>query len=187
MQSHHATIDVWALNATLVARPAKLELRFFDLASNWTHFESHDVTLLPNQSTELLSISCPCPSKKGLSPPSGDPFWTSSYSVVASARLMDVETGEVLARFANWPQPYRYLAIPDPSVKFDVDGEKVTINVIKPVKCLLLTVDGTGEEVQWSDNALDVTPGDPQVITAKGLNGRAVQIAYLGKEKASSV
>lgn len=112
---------------------------------------------------------------------------TRSYSVVVAARLVDLQSGEVLARYADWPQPFRHVDIPDPGLRIDVEGEEVSIEVERPVKGLLLSVDGEGEEVKWSDNALDVIPGDGQVVLAKGLSGRAIKIAYLGKEKASKL
>lgn len=105
---------------------------------------------------------------------------------MASARLIGSDR-EVLARFADWPQPYRYLAIPDPALSIAVDGEAITLSVQRPVKGLFLTVVEVGEEVKWSDNALDVVPGDPQTIIAKGLGDRALQVAYLGKEQATVI
>ncbi|KAG6893918.1 hypothetical protein C0993_012709, partial [Termitomyces sp. T159_Od127] len=186
MQSYDAVIDVWGTNATLSSRGVKLELTCYDLNSRWTQSESYDVTLLPNQSTELLSIRCPGPSSEGVEPPSGDPIWASSYSVVVNARLIDSD-GKILARFADWPQPYRYLAVPDPQLSVEVDGEQVTASVKCPVKGLWFSVEGDGPEVSWSDNSLDVVPDDPQVITAKGLGDRKLRVAYLGKEKATSI
>ncbi|KAF9465788.1 glycoside hydrolase superfamily [Collybia nuda] len=187
IQSHDATLDIWALNGTLSSLSATLELRFHDLTSNWTHKQFHNVILLPNRASELLStIRCPGPPQDNFAPPSGDPIWTSTYSVVASARLVDPK-GKVLARFADWPQPYRYLAIPDPRLAVKVDGEMITVSVERPVKALFFGVDGAGEEVKWSDNALDVTPGDPQTITVKGLGKRRLTVAYLGKERASKI
>lgn len=64
------------------------------------------------------------------------------------------------------------------------------ISVQKPVKGLVLSVeelDGDEGEVKWSDNALDVVPHDEQVVVARGLSGRRVRAAWLGKEKASVV
>ncbi|KAG6835508.1 hypothetical protein H0H93_000719 [Arthromyces matolae] len=185
MQSHDATIDVWATNSTLQSRHVKLELSYHDLNSQWTASETHDVEILPNQSTELLSIRCPGPPTQGVQPPSGDPIWTPSYSVVVNARLIDEDRG-VLARFADWPQPYRYLALPDPDLAVKVDGETVTVSVGRPVKGLWLSIEGE-EKVSWTDNCLDIVPGDPQVVGAKGLEGRRIKVAYLGKERASFI
>ena len=48
----------------------------------------------------------------------------------------------------------------------------------KPIKGIVLDVEG--EDAQWSDQAIDLVPGDPQVITAVGLNGRPVKARFLG-------
>ncbi|KAG6856280.1 hypothetical protein H0H87_005890 [Tephrocybe sp. NHM501043] len=178
MQSHDAIIDIWGTNATLSSRAAKLELAYHDLNSSWTSRETYDVNILPNQSTELLSIRCPGPPQDGVEPPSGDPVWTSSFSVVVNARLLDSD-GHVIARCADWPQPYRFLELPEPQLRVEVSGEQVTLSVQRPAKGVWLSVDREGSEVVWSDNSLDLVPGDPQIITAKGLNGRSLKVAYL--------
>jgi beta-mannosidase len=36
------------------------------------------------------------------------------------------------------------------------------------------------ETHQWSDQAIDMFPGDTQVITAKGLKGRKIKARYIG-------
>jgi beta-mannosidase len=73
----------------------------------------------------------------------------------------------------------------DPKLSVEVDGTtgKVTVSAERPVKGLWLSALGDGADVKWSDNALDVMPGDPQVVVAQGLNGREVGVAFLGKEK----
>lgn len=176
------------MNGTLSAKSATLEIFCVDLSSTWTHTETHAVELPPNQSTELLSIPCPCPSKEGLVSPSGYDDWTTSHTVVVGVRLLDLQTGEVLARTVDWPQPYRYLQLPDPGVKVIVDetGSTVTIDVQAPAKGVVLEAIGDGPEPQWSDNAMDLMPGDTRVLQVVGLNGRGLRIAYLGKENATT-
>ncbi|KAG5653170.1 hypothetical protein H0H81_002012 [Sphagnurus paluster] len=186
MQSHDANLAIWGTNSTLTAQTVTLELAFYDLKSSWTHHESRVVELLSNQATELYALRCPGPPQDGMQPPSGDPVWTPSYSVVASARLLDAH-GKVLARVADWPQPYRYLAVPDPRLSLQVEGERIVLSVGRPVKGLWLSVEGEGSEVSWSDNALDLVPNDPQIVTVKGLGSRQLRVAYLGKEQASMI
>lgn len=48
----------------------------------------------------------------------------------------------------------------------------------KPVKGIVLDVEGG--DAKWSDQAIDLVPGDPQVIRAAGLNGRDVKVKFLG-------
>lgn len=180
-----ATIDIWATNALLSPRPVKLALACFDLLSDWTHSETSDVVLQPNQSTELLSIPCPSPPAKD----SSGPLVTPSYSVVVGAQLLDPDSSAVIARYADWPQPYRHTDYPDPGLQVEVRGEEVEVSVRRPVKGLVLSVEdgGNGEEVKWSDNALDVLPGWPQTVRTTRLGGREVKVAYMGKERATRI
>ncbi|GBE85088.1 Beta-mannosidase B [Sparassis crispa] len=180
-----AHIEVWANSALLQPRKVNVVLKSFDLLSDWTHEQTTEAVLLPNQSTELLYIPCPSPPVSE----SAGPLVTPSYSVVVGARLVDPTSGEVLARYADWPQPYRHTDYSDPGLQIAIDGEKIVITVDKPVKALVLSSDDDGkrEEVKWSDNALDILPGQPQTVLATGLNGRALKVAYMGKERAMRI
>ncbi|KAJ3788678.1 glycoside hydrolase [Lentinula aff. detonsa] len=189
-QSRGATLDIWAVNGTLSPRSATLVLHFVDLCSSWSHRETHAVHMPPNQATELLSIPCPGPPKNNEAPLTGYEDWTTTSSVIVGARLLDPNDGSVLARFVDWPQPYRFVDIVNPGLKTSVSSGRdanttiVSLEVEKPAKCVVLSVVGDGEDVKWSDNALDLMPGDKQVIYAHGLLGRNIQASYLGKEKA---
>lgn len=181
------------MNGSLSARSAKLELYFVDVCSKWSHKEIHVVQLPPNQATELLSIPCAGPPKKGSSSPTLYSEWTTTFSVVVGARLLDCESGDVLARFADWPQPYRLIDLVDPGLKVSTHSDQgeensvLYLEVKVPAKCVVLSVTGEGEDPKWSDNALDLMPGDKQFVTVHGLKGRSIQVSYLGKEKASDI
>ncbi|KAJ3932534.1 MAG: glycoside hydrolase [Lentinula lateritia] len=192
-QSRKAIIDIWAVNGSLSPRSATLELYFVDLCSSWNHKETHAIVMPPNQAIELLSITCPEPPKRNDAPPTGYAEWTTSSSVVIGARLLDPENGGVLARFSDWPQPYRFVDIVDPGLRINVQNSKdtkmstISLQVKMPAKCVVLSVAGDDEDPKWSDNALDLMPGDTQIINVHGLEGRDIQASYLGKEKATGV
>ncbi|KAF9490586.1 glycoside hydrolase family 2 protein [Pleurotus eryngii] len=199
IQSHGARIDIWGMSSSLQSIDAELELYCVDLNSGWFHKETRGVHLLPNQSTELISMPCPGPPKTSArkdADPYKVPEWTNSSSVVVSARLINSSTGEVLARHADWPQPLKYLRIPDPklTVKVDAVKEELRVSVERPAKGVFFNIDGGGTESQefgdgvlWSDNALDIMPGDHRIIKVSGLRNRRIYMAYLGKEKPSLV
>ncbi|EJF55724.1 glycoside hydrolase [Dichomitus squalens LYAD-421 SS1] len=185
-RSVSANIEVWGVNATLSARDVRLELSFVDLCSGWEDSKTVEATLLPNQTTEIASMRVPGP------PAENANSVDTSYSVVVGARLVDAASGEILARYADWPQPFRLVDFPDPGLDVKVEGEKVHVKVQKPVKGLLFTADEEGEDalgrretVRWSDNAIDVFPGDPQVVEVRGLAGKRVKVraAYMGCER----
>lgn len=58
------------------------------------------------------------------------------------------------------------------------DGDSVILTTEKPVKGVVLDVEGS--EVKWGDQAVDLVPGDPQTIQAVGLKGRKVRLRFLG-------
>lgn len=79
---------------------------------------------------------------------------------------------------ANWPEPWKYITFPDCGLDISVSGETVTLTCKKPIKGVVLDVDG--EDVKWSDQAVDLMPGDPQTIIAKGLDGRKIKARFIG-------
>lgn len=58
------------------------------------------------------------------------------------------------------------------------DGETVDLSARKPIKGIILDVEG--DDVRWSDQAIDLAPHDPQTIKGKGLKGRKPKIRFLG-------
>ncbi|BEI83975.1 hypothetical protein CcaverHIS002_0405790 [Cutaneotrichosporon cavernicola] len=162
-------LELWACNSTLHPKAATIEMVSFDLDAGELDRRTFDVELASNASTEVWKGTVP-----------GQPTRTSLAQVprpiVVGARL--IANGQVLARYANWPEPWKYLTFPDPGLKMVVKGDEVSVSAEKPVKGLVLDVEG--DECEWSDQALDLMPGDTQVVVAKGLNGREVKARYIG-------
>ncbi|CAE6497994.1 unnamed protein product [Rhizoctonia solani] len=180
-QSIGASIEVWGTNSTLVEMRGLVKLSCVDLVSDWNHVEEHLVTLLPNQTTEILALPCPCPPHTQPIPgpdDDDDSLPTTSHSVIVSAVLLN-EAGRVLSRYADWPQPFRSYDTPNPELQLYVEGETVRVSVHKPAKAVVLSVEDEDDQVQWSDNALDVMPEDPQTVVVRGLNGRKVTARWL--------
>ncbi|KAI9574617.1 glycoside hydrolase family 2 protein [Boletus coccyginus] len=168
-------LQVWGTNSNLTEQKARLEVTLFELRSDWTHQFAQDIILQANSSTELYSGPLP-----------GQPIRTKLSQVprviIASARLLD-ETGIVLGRCSNWPEPFKFIKFPAVKdlglvVQIGDDGESLHLSTKKPIKGIVLDVEG--KNVKWSDQAIDLVPGDPQVIQAAGLNGRSVKIRFLG-------
>lgn len=81
------------------------------------------------------------------------------------------------------PEPFKFIKFPAIKdlglvVQIGDDGESVHLSAKKPVKGIVLDVEG--EDVKWGDQAIDLVPGDPQFIKAVGLNGREVKARFLG-------
>ncbi|KAF8195946.1 beta-mannosidase [Mycena galopus ATCC 62051] len=170
--SIETVLEVWGTNSTLEDHKVTLEVTSFDLhADCWRDKWSKEIVLKANSSTEV---------HKGTLP--GQPIRSKNSqipkAIIVSAKLIN-ENGEVIARYSNWPEPFKFINFPaDTEVKVAVDGESVSLSTNRPVKGLVLDVEGP--DVQWSDQAIDLVPEDPQTVQAIGLNGRAVKLRYLG-------
>jgi len=184
------TFEIWGTNSTLEDQEVYLDVVAFDLRDrDWRGgVDKQRVVLKKNSATELFKGPLP-----------GQPIRTKESEapkpIVVSARLLDAETGEVLGRYSNWPEPYKYLTFPTPqevalkldafSVPSTVNGsgvgggyDAVRVGVERPIKGLVLDVEG--EDATWSDQALDVVPGDDQVVRVWNLKGRKLRARYLG-------
>lgn len=168
-------LEVWGTNSTVAEKKARLELTFFELDTNWSDKISMEAVMAPNSSTELFSDQLP-----------GQPVRTKlsevPRTIIVSARLLD-EAGVVLGRLSNWPEPYKFIHFPSVkdlglSITIGSDGESVELAARVPVKGIVLDVEG--DDVKWSDQAIDLFPGDPQIVKAVGLGGREVKVRFLG-------
>ncbi len=142
------------------------------------------IVLQPNSSTEIhQNFPCPHPGDDETVP-------TPSHSVVVAASIVDVSTGEVLAKTVDWPQPYKSLNPPSPGFKMELDAvttdgtQVIKLSADQPVKGVLLSVEGGEDDVRWTENGFDVIPGHTERIVVHGLRGRPLRVAYLGAEKA---
>lgn len=59
------------------------------------------------------------------------------------------------------------------------DVTEIRLSSQLPIKGIVLDAEGD-DDVKWSDQAIDLVPGDDQIVLAWGLNGRAVKARYLG-------
>lgn len=182
-QSREVTLSIWACNARHQEAEYTLQISAYDLATDWrAELPSKSVRLGENRSTELFSGDCPQPPRDKaydqLAP---------SGTVVVQARLVD-GCGAVVARFSDWPQPYKLLDLPDPGLDLKVGKESeghVEISVKKPAKGVWLSVMGDDEGVEFDDNSLDLFPGDVQMVKARGIEGKTLTAAWLGSERAA--
>lgn len=122
-----------------------------------------------NKTTEFATVKSPSAVEE------------TSY-IILSASLHDADTGAEISRKVSWPEPYRYLDLPqDTEVKVNVSGENVELECGKyPAKGVLAFVDDeSGEEPDWEDNFWDMMPGEKVTVKAPGLNGRTVYVRHL--------
>jgi beta-mannosidase len=85
------------------------------------------------------------------------------------------------------PEPFKFIHFPTPErVGLKISTSKgedpsetlVSLSTSIPIKGIIL--DTEGEDAKWSDQAIDLVPGDDQVVVVNGLKGRTVRARYLG-------
>jgi beta-mannosidase len=145
-------VNVWAASSTNTPVSALAQLRLWSLDGELLQSTSQPVAILSNQTTPI-----PTTLKLG------------KNQVLAVRLLVD---GKVIARTALWNEPLKSNKFADPEIRVATLGaDKVEVSTSKPAKGVWLTTD---IQVQWSDNALDLFPDDPQPIEAKGLGSNQV-------------
>jgi beta-mannosidase len=161
-------LEIWGVNSTLEILQIPYNLQLFDISSGKKILEKEsNVALLPNQSTEALSI---------------DVTEYNPNNMVASVSFR-LPKGEVLRSSADWPQPLKYLDFSSRGVQISVHGEVVTLAAEKPTKGVLLDVEGDDDSgIEWSDNGFDIIPGDSIEVFGKGLRDRKVVIGWYGQK-----
>ena len=85
---------------------------------------------------------------------------------VLAARIWIDEEDGVASRDTDWPQPLKYLNMEGRGVNVVFTDGKITVRSEKPTKGLVFE---EREGVLVNDSAIDIVPGDEQVITVKGL------------------
>lgn len=159
----------WAMNVTMKPVICSLVLKVFELSTGkevMSRVETRE--LGANISTELFDLELP------KSPVADEPLIIST-SLKASSGHSSEEV--VIARCTNWPQPYRYLTIPEPNIDLCIDKDTISIKSNVPVKGFAMYSEDT-DGVEFEDNLLDLIPGDEQVVVAHGLSGREVTWRY---------
>jgi beta-mannosidase len=188
------SFEIFAHNMTAKDIRCMLVIKAYDFAMRkWTLLSPDEkergVTLQAGYSTELVSIG-------------PHASWSDDSLIVLQSSLVDLATNKVLARYVDWPEPYRYLYWPKDtkvgtSVQQNVrpgvsvasspqDWESfVTVWSNQPIKgCWLEPVyDGKeavdGPEPLWEDNMFDIMPDEEMVVGVNGLRDRGVKVRFL--------
>lgn len=152
---------------------ATVELRFFSVVSGRdirAPLVFENITIQPNGTTAVIT--------DGFIDHVAEP-----EAHVLSARLW--VNGKIEARDVDWPQPFKYLDLSKRGLDVRPEtatttaaGEKqriLKITTRKPVKCLVFE---ERDGVRVSDSAMDIVPGDEQVVTVMGLGEGDAPLKY---------
>jgi hypothetical protein len=85
-----STVQIWGSSSLLESTTLLLMVEFFDINSGQAiDATARSITLKPNQSTELDELPLP-----------------NQEDTIVAARLLELDTGIVVSRCHDWPQPY---------------------------------------------------------------------------------
>nr|WNZ75368.1 hypothetical protein [Trichoderma harzianum] len=163
--------DVWASNCTTSEAKLTITVAFYSvLDGKLLASKSEEVTLPPNRSTELQKVKFE------------EKEWGVKQEFVVAATKLS-KNGDVLARYVNFPQPLRHLDFSATEVtvtKKEISGSAgsfeiaVSVNngVAKGVELMIDTLDpNVADSYVFSDNALDLVPGEEQTVTVTAVAG----------------
>jgi len=168
-------IEMWASNLTLEKRTVDVELKAWDVVSGKETYSKklhHGFTLEANRSVEITEFEVPVEKKDT----------DEEARIVVAAYL--VEGGEQVARYVNWPEPLKYTHLQKPkklNIRLSPNAEGVEISAELPVKGVAL--ESEDDTVVFSDNCVDIVPGETVLIGVKGLKkgeDDKVGVRYLG-------
>ncbi|KAJ5585288.1 Glycoside hydrolase family 2 immunoglobulin-like beta-sandwich [Penicillium hispanicum] len=160
--------EIWVVSSGPEVLNGTVELRFLSVASgrDLRAPKAYDVSITPNGTTSVVSDGVI------------DHLTQPEPHVLAVRLWID---GRIVARDADWPQPLKYLDFADRGLevkaqKGTTPGQQILmINARRPVKCLVFE---ERENVQLSDSALDIMPGDEQTVTVSGLSENDSPLKY---------
>ena len=144
---------------------ATVELRFISIKTGKEikdKIVKKDITLVQNGTTDILS---------------GTIDNRNEEPHVLAARIW--VDGEIVSRDVDWPQPLKYLDFEDRGLEVIPQGSTILVKADKPTKGLVFE---EREGILVDDSAIDVVPGDEQMITVRGLGlgERSLGWTYLG-------
>lgn len=161
------TVEAWGSNLGLEDVTLDCVVRAWDVETGketYSRTVSSQKLLAANRSTELFAMDVPVPVRDaGLE----------ARTVVAAYLLR--RDGARVARYVNWPEPFKYLHLRKPKqlrAELKDGGKTVQVSAEVPVKGLALECDDV--EVVFDDNSVDIVPGETVSIGVRGASDKTV-------------
>lgn len=160
--------ELWAVNSNLEDVTADVEVRFISVETGREIKDKLAMTgiqVCANGTTDIAT---------------GSVDNVNEEPHVLAARIW--VDGILVGRDSDWPQPLKYLSFPDRKVDVSIQGDVMQIEAERPVKCLVFE---EREGCHLSDSAIDLMPGDKQIIKVEGVDSSDPPLSwtYLGVEE----
>ncbi|OZJ04330.1 hypothetical protein BZG36_02373 [Bifiguratus adelaidae] len=170
--SDNTKVSVWGASSKLENVHVNIFVRAYRIKDGHHVFEhTEEGVLLANQSTELLQVDL-C---KGVR----DDLRESDVVLCAQFYAGD----QCVAQSTLWPEPFKYIHLPDPVLHIQYDINSITLKVSNPVKGLWL--EGNAD-MAFDDNFVDVLPGCAKTIRVRNWKGEKLAARWLGYNRLES-
>lgn len=165
--------QLWIASNSSVPVRGKIELRF--LSVNTGHdirspIVREDVIIAANGTTNIITDG------------EIDHVAEPEPHVLAARLWVD---NQAVARDVDWPQPFKYLDMSHRGLEVQIQAgnieneKRLVVTARKPVKCLVFEEQ---DGLRFSDNAMDIVPGDEQTLTVTGLQDQRMRYRFLGRK-----
>ncbi|KAL4920550.1 glycoside hydrolase superfamily [Aspergillus aurantiobrunneus] len=152
--------DVWVASSKLESVTATIEVRYISIATGEDVKPAssfYKIHIHPNGTTDIHSETLDYTRDLDTQP------------IVISAKLLVDDT--LISQDIDWPQPLKYLDLIDRGVKvgYLVSKSAIRVTAAKPTKGLVF------EErpgLWFSDNGVDVMPGEERIIAVRGIQSQ---------------
>ncbi|OLN85397.1 Beta-mannosidase B 2 [Colletotrichum chlorophyti] len=164
-------IEIWGSNLQLEDLTVDLVVKAWDVETGdetYSETVASGVVLPENRSTEMAAFEVPAKNK-------GD----EGRTVVAAYLVQD---GKQIARYVNWPEPLKYLHLQKPKdLKATLAKDDTVVEVSAEVPIKGLALEAEDDAVVFSDNLVDIVPGEVVSIGVKGASkDTKIETRYLG-------
>ena len=164
--------DIWVANSkTMIDNDAVLEIRFISIRTG------HE-TLPMQRRTIKVQPNCTNVICKGIG--LVNPHGRDAFVILAKLLI----NGKVISKHVDWPQPYKYLSFDEDrglQVKLSGSRSEIRISASKPVKGLVFD---ERPGLSFSDNGLDVVPGEEYSVQVQGLGeDEVLKWMFLGMDE----
>lgn len=159
------SFDVWIASSDVDDATVDVETRFVSIASGKDVADPirTTITAVANSTTAVLD------SQRGPAaiPDAGNgtvPFDVTKYDPYVIHVTLSI-SGKVIARDSAWPDPVKFIDMPNRGIRFDhaehEDHYSVSVTADRPVKGFVFE---EVEGLELSNNSFDVMPGEQQVV-----------------------
>lgn len=159
--------EVWVASNQATELTATVELRFISVSTGAeikAPIVKKDIKIVANGTTDVLA---------------GTIDNVKEEPHVLAARIWI--DGQLVSRDVDWPQPLKYLDFEDRGVEVHRNGDNISITAKRPTKGLVFE-ERSG--ILVDNSAIDVVPGDEQIIKVRGLGASDAMLKwrYLGMD-----